>query len=34
MYILRIAQQELIPDQGAFLKHEKKHKKFFQMTGM
>ena len=33
MYILRIAQQELNPDRGALLKHEKTQK-FFQMTGM
>ena len=27
MYILRIAQQELNPDRGALLKHEKKTQK-------
>ena len=30
MYILRIAQQELNPDRGALLKHEKKHKNSFR----
>ena len=34
MYILRIAQQELNPDRGALLKHEKKTQKIFQMMGM
>ena len=33
MYILRIAQQELNPDRGALLKHEKNIKNLWTIIG-